>query len=106
VVRLRWLARGTAGGGAPAGRRVLGLGACPHPARVAGSVAGILRAVSFDHGQVGDPRDAGRRGLSEALGSLTPNTIVIGIDPDRDLVLVHQLRRSGGADGVDVLGLG
>ena len=47
-----------------------------------------------------------RRALAEAVGSLTPNTIVIGVDEERNLILGHQLRRSGGADGVDVLGLG
>lgn len=67
---------------------------------------GTLRAVPFHHGDRGDARDMGRRALSEALGSLTPNTIVIGIDEERNLILVHQLRRSGGSEGVDVLRLG
>jgi hypothetical protein len=40
------------------------------------------------------------------LGSLAPNTIVIGIDDERDLMLVHQLRRDGGRDELDVLELG
>lgn len=67
---------------------------------------GVLRAVRFDHGPADDPADLGRRALAEALGSFTPNTIVIGIDQERNLILVHQLRRSGGSEGVDVLGLG
>ncbi|MCW3018653.1 MAG: hypothetical protein JWN10_961, partial [Solirubrobacterales bacterium] len=49
-------------------------------------------------------RDAGRRALAESFGSLAPNTIVIGVDPERDLLLVHQLRGGGGR--VDVLELG
>ena len=53
-----------------------------------------------------NPRDAGRRAVAEALGSLAPNTIVIGVDPDRDLLLVHQLHRQGGREQLDVLGLG
>jgi hypothetical protein len=70
----------------------------PRPAR------GELRAFEFRHG--GDsPHEVGRRALAEALGSLPPNTIVIGIDPERDLILGHQLEVNGGADAVDVLGL-
>jgi hypothetical protein len=71
----------------------------PRPAR------GSFRAVSFAAG--GDSsRDVGRRALAEGLGSLAPNTIVIGIDRDRDLLLVHQLRRGGGREQIDVLDLG
>lgn len=66
---------------------------------------GVFRAVPF--AGVGDgPRDAGRRALTEALGSLTPNTIVIGIDPERNLLLVHQLRPGGGAEELDLMRLG
>ena len=52
------------------------------------------------------PEDAGRRALSEWLGSLSPNTIVIGVDPERRVVLVHQLRPQGDTDQIDPLGLG
>lgn len=52
------------------------------------------------------PEDAGRRALSEWLGSLSPNTIVIGVDRERGVVLVHQLRRQGDAEQIDPLGLG
>ena len=51
-------------------------------------------------------RDVGRRALAEGLGSLAPNTIVIGVDDERDLLLVHQLHRSGGREELDVLELG
>jgi hypothetical protein len=44
--------------------------------------------------------------MAESLGSFAPNTIVIGIDPDRERILVHQLRASGGRDAIDVLELG
>jgi hypothetical protein len=50
--------------------------------------------------------DIGRRGLSEILGSLAPNTIVIGVDTERQLLLVHQLHRTGGSENLDVLRLG
>lgn len=65
---------------------------------------GTFRAVSFAGGE--QPEDVGRRALSEALGSLAPNTIVIGVDTDRQLLLVHQLRRTGGSQELDALGLG
>jgi hypothetical protein len=69
------------------------------------SARGRFRAVPFNAG--GErPCDAGRRALAEALGSLTPNTIVIGIDPDRNLLLVHQLQVQGGAEELDPLELG
>jgi hypothetical protein len=66
---------------------------------------GSFRAVSFD-AAADDARDAGRRALAEALGSLAPNTIVVGIDTERKLVLVHQLHRQGGRDELDPLRLG
>jgi multisubunit Na+/H+ antiporter MnhE subunit len=66
---------------------------------------GRFRAVPFGAG--GDePVDAGRRALAEALGSLTPNTIVIGIDTESKLLLVHQLHPQGGREELDPLGLG
>ena len=67
---------------------------------------GVLRAVPFAFGEADDGGDMARRALAEAIGSLAPNTIVIGVDEERNLILVHQLRRSGGRDRVDVLGLG
>jgi hypothetical protein len=65
---------------------------------------GTFRAIPFAGGA--STRDHGRRALTEVFGSLAPNTIVIGVDPDRDLLLVHQLRREGGRDEIDVLRLG
>ncbi|HWE34742.1 MAG TPA: hypothetical protein VG410_14715 [Solirubrobacteraceae bacterium] len=66
---------------------------------------GSFRVVSF--GACGeDAADAGRRALTEALGSLAPNTIVVGIDTGRKLLLVHQLHRQGGRNELDPLGLG
>ncbi len=67
-------------------------------------VRGRFRAVGFAGGESG--ADRGRRALTEALGSLAPNTIVVGVDAERDLLLVHQLRRSGDAEELDVLRLG
>ena len=74
--------------------------AAPRPVR------GEWRTVPFRHGDRDDGGDMGRRALAEAVGSLAPNTIVIGVDAERDVLLVHQLRPGGGPDRVDVLGLG
>jgi multisubunit Na+/H+ antiporter MnhE subunit len=38
-----------------------------------------------------DPRAAAHRALTEALGSLAPNTFVVDIDRDRRVMVVHQL---------------
>lgn len=66
---------------------------------------GSFRAVAFEAIHE-TPEDAARRGMAEALGSVAPNTIVIGVDPERRLLLVHQLRRQGPAEDLDVLRLG
>lgn len=50
--------------------------------------------------------EIGRRALTESLGSFSPNTIIIGVDGDRQVVLAHQLQRRGGAEAIDMLGLG
>jgi multisubunit Na+/H+ antiporter MnhE subunit len=68
-------------------------------------VRGQFRAVPFRRGE-DETLDAGRQALAEALGSFAPNTIVVGIDSERELILAHQLRRGGGPEAVDPLGLG
>jgi hypothetical protein len=71
----------------------------PRPTR------GSFRAAPF--GATGDDSDAvGRRATTEWIGSISPNTIVVGIDAERGLVLVHQLRRQGDTDQLDPLRLG
>lgn len=66
---------------------------------------GTFRAVPF--GAVKEsPEEAGRRAVTEWLGSMAPNTIVVGIDPERRLLLVHQLHRQGPPEQVDPLRLG
>ncbi len=65
--------------------------------------SGRLRAVPFRSG--GDSaRDLGRRALTESLGSMGPNQIVLGVDRDRDLLIVHQLVPED--ERADPLGLG
>lgn len=50
--------------------------------------------------------DSGRCGLAESFGSLAPNTIIVGVDRERELILAHQLRRSGGREAINLLELG
>ncbi len=64
---------------------------------------GAFRAVPF---APAEGRRASAHALAEALGSLAPNTIVVGVDRERGLLLAHQLRRSGGRKAVDLLELG
>jgi hypothetical protein len=104
-IRLRWLLRV----GRLARRIPLDIGlvcrealvqlAAPRPAR------GVFRAAAFGAVEA-DPSDTGRRALVESLGSVAPNTIVVGVDCERGLLLVHQLRRQGEPGQLDVLGLG
>ncbi len=65
---------------------------------------GVMRAVRFDAGA--GPEGAGRTALAELAGSFAPNTVVLGVDPDTNLLLVHQLHRQGGREELDVLGIG
>jgi hypothetical protein len=66
---------------------------------------GSFRAVRFAGGE--DQRhETGRRALAEALGSFAPNTVVVGIDDERGLILAHQLWQSGGREAVDPKELG
>jgi hypothetical protein len=69
------------------------------------NVNGVFRTVPFRCGD--DERlETGRRAFAQSLGSFAPNTIVIGVDSERELLLGHQLRRRGGDEAIDVLGLG
>lgn len=54
-------------------------------------VAGVYREIPFDPGLEHDREDMGRRALAVAGASLAPNTIVVGVDPHRNSLLVHQL---------------
>ena len=68
-------------------------------------VNGTFRAVPFRCGPEHDI-EIGRRALAESLGSFAPNTIIVGVDVEQELILGHQLRPSGGAEAIDILGLG
>jgi hypothetical protein len=69
------------------------------------STRGTFRVAKFG-ATSGDPEAVGRRAVTEWIGSVPPNTIVVGVDADRGLLLVHQLRRQGDARQLDPLGLG
>lgn len=71
----------------------------PKPAR------GVFRATPFAS-TADTPEATGRRAVAETLGSFAPNTIVVGVDDERGLLLVHQLRRQGGPDELDVTRMG
>jgi hypothetical protein len=64
---------------------------------------GRFRTIPFADGDT--ERDRGRFAMTEIVGSLAPNTIVIGIDADSGRLVVHQLEHKGDADELDVLGL-
>jgi hypothetical protein len=67
-------------------------------------VRGEFRTLSFPN-RPDRQREEGRRALAESFGSFAPNTIIIGVDPERELLLAHQLERTPGADAIDPLGL-
>jgi hypothetical protein len=68
-------------------------------------VNGAFRAVPFHCGPEHDI-EIGRQALAESLGSFAPNTIIVGVDVERELILGHQLRPGGGVEAIDVLRLG
>jgi hypothetical protein len=69
------------------------------------AACGEFRAAPFRAGEE-ERLDAGRAALAQSFGSFAPNTIVVGVDRERELVLGHQLRRTGGDESIDLLGLG
>jgi len=68
------------------------------------SARGEFRALSFPN-QPDQEREDGRRALAESFGSFAPNTIIIGVDPERELILAHQLVHTEAAGALDPLGL-
>ena len=58
------------------------------------------------YGYEGGAYDTTRRALAKGAGSFAPNSYVVGVDAERELLLVHQLDPSGGASELDPLELG
>lgn len=67
---------------------------------------GSFRAVPFRFGYETGAHDTTRRSLAKAVGSFAPNSYVVGVDAERELLLVHQLDPGGGATELDPLELG
>ena len=65
-----------------------------------------LRTVPFRSGAEEGANDTARRALAKAGGSFTPSSYVVGVDGERDLMLVHQLERRGDERSLDPLELG
>lgn len=57
---------------------------------------GRFRAVRFRSGYDNGAHDTTRRALAKVAGSLAPNAYVVGVDAERDLMLVHELDPTGG----------
>lgn len=72
-----------------------------HPRRT----RGVFRAARFTATDETSSH-AGRRALAETVGSVAPNTIIVGVDTERKLLLTHQLRRHGPPGDLDVTRLG
>jgi multisubunit Na+/H+ antiporter MnhE subunit len=53
-----------------------------------------LRAIAFDAG-ADDPTSAARRALAIMYTTIPPNFVVVGIDRDKKLMLVHQVSPTG-----------
>jgi multisubunit Na+/H+ antiporter MnhE subunit len=68
-------------------------------------VRGGFKAVRFRHGGT-DGEATARRVLTKLTASFTPNTIVLDVDEDQDLILVHQLVPRPGRGDADPLELG
>jgi hypothetical protein len=66
---------------------------------------GVFRATAFS-ATADTPTETGRRALAETVGSFAPNTVVVGVDTERGLILTHQLRRHGPPEDLDVTRLG
>jgi multisubunit Na+/H+ antiporter MnhE subunit len=104
IARSRPDARGVARAWKPISRAPVDLGLVV--LAIATRRRGRLRAIPFRHGG-DDPADHGRRAMAEGLGSFAPNTIVLGIDRRRDLIIAHQLvTTSTPKQAIDPLDLG
>lgn len=88
--RLRWVLRAWRLPRAAVGDCRIVLGALWRRAVRGEEVSGAFRAFSFPVAGSG-ARAAGRRALLNAALSFSPNTYVVGIDEEREQVLVHQL---------------
>jgi multisubunit Na+/H+ antiporter MnhE subunit len=69
-------------------------------------VSGSFRAIPF-RAVAENPEADARRALAATIGSIAPNTYVVDIDEDSELILVHQLvSKPGDSKSIDPLELG
>lgn len=71
-----------------------------------GQIQGRFQTVRFAEDHDDELRARGRRALAVTLGSFAPNTFIVGIDTERQLMLAHQLRPNDKPGALDLLRLG
>jgi hypothetical protein len=54
-------------------------------------VRGRFIVLPFPGARGNTPQAAGRRGIAKWIGSVAPNTLVVGFDEHQDRILLHQL---------------
>jgi multisubunit Na+/H+ antiporter MnhE subunit len=67
-------------------------------------IEGSFRIVSFSARSDDDPRAQARRTVAGWLGTVSPNTYVIGIDEDHRVAVLHQLIRDDDPPEIRPLG--
>jgi multisubunit Na+/H+ antiporter MnhE subunit len=67
-------------------------------------VRGEIVTVPFPH-TADDPDAAARRAIAVGLGSIAPNSIIVGVDREAGVLLVHQLEPTRDPDDLDPLRL-
>lgn len=64
------------------------------------------RVIALPFGHTGDhPDQRAVRAVAVGFGSLAPNTIVVGVDPESGLMLVHQLEPTRNPADIDPMRL-
>jgi hypothetical protein len=54
-------------------------------------IHGHMRCIAFPASSLKGTKGSTRRAVEKFLGSVAPNSYVVGFDPEHDVVLVHQL---------------
>jgi multisubunit Na+/H+ antiporter MnhE subunit len=54
----------------------------------------LFRILKFDTGKKDDPHDSARRVLAVIAMTVTPNTMVLGVNTNNQTLLFHEMRRS------------
>ncbi|HEX4735522.1 MAG TPA: hypothetical protein VH247_13985 [Thermoleophilaceae bacterium] len=65
---------------------------------------GVVVALPFPH-TAGDPDARARRAAAVGFGSIAPNSIIVGVDLDAGMLLVHQLEPTLKPDDLEPLRL-